>query len=192
MKKDLDRRGFLRIAGAFIGAAQAQDELFRNVVTPSVLPAAGPTPESIRSTVDRYRIALGPGESVNAAGSLGTGHREINWDGNGSTATETAPTHTLGHRLRGWANRPGVRIIAGDRAGRGRHRASGHRDDGRLPPRRAPSHRVAHPHEYHGHQRQQAGDVCLEPLADWRESQSVHRRSTVSPLTAHKAQRSRV
>jgi hypothetical protein len=90
MKKDLDRRGFLRIAGAS-----------------TVFQAAGPTPESIRSTVDQYRIALGRGDNVNAAGSLGTGHREINWDGNGSTATVTAPTHVPGHRLRRCANRPG-------------------------------------------------------------------------------------
>jgi hypothetical protein len=52
-----------------MGAAQAQDELFRNVVTPTVFQAAGPTPESIRFTVDQYRIAFGRGDNGNAAGS---------------------------------------------------------------------------------------------------------------------------
>jgi hypothetical protein len=82
----------LGTTAAVMGAAHAEDELFRNVVTPTVFQAAGPTPASIQSTVDQYRFALGQGDNGNAAGSLETGHREINWDGNGSTATVKAPT----------------------------------------------------------------------------------------------------
>jgi hypothetical protein len=71
-----------------VGAAQAQDEVFRNVVTPSGFPAAGPKPASIRSTVDPYRNALGRRVNVNAAGpplgsrdQLGRSRLDRNRDG---------------------------------------------------------------------------------------------------------------
>jgi hypothetical protein len=44
-------------------------------------------PSSIQATVDSFRAGLGNPNNGNAAGALGGGRREINWDGGGSTAT---------------------------------------------------------------------------------------------------------
>ena len=63
--------------------AQAQGKL----VPPIIFQAAGPTAESIQSTVDAYRAALGDPNNANNAGPLASGRREINWDGGGSTDT---------------------------------------------------------------------------------------------------------
>jgi hypothetical protein len=57
---------------------------------PSVFQAAGLTPESIQSTVDQYRAALGEPNNANNPGPLPAGRREINWDGGGNNDT-TAP-----------------------------------------------------------------------------------------------------
>lgn len=51
--------------------------------------AAGPTADSIRSSVAEYRIALGGQDNRNNPGSDG-GHREINWDGGSTTNLNTA------------------------------------------------------------------------------------------------------
>jgi hypothetical protein len=59
-------------------------------VQPSVFQAAGPTPESIQSTVDQYRAALGEPNNASNPGPLPAGRREINWDGGGNNDT-TAP-----------------------------------------------------------------------------------------------------
>lgn len=64
-------------------AAHAQAEIVR----PIVFQAAGPTVESIQSTVDAFRAALGEPNNGNNPGPLATGRREINWDGGGSDAT---------------------------------------------------------------------------------------------------------
>jgi hypothetical protein len=57
---------------------------------PVVFQAAGPTIATIQGTVDAFRAALGDNNG-NTPGPLGTGRREINWDGGGSTATSPAP-----------------------------------------------------------------------------------------------------
>jgi hypothetical protein len=63
---------------------------------PAVFQAAGPSIASIQSTVDAYRRELGDFNNGNAAGPLESGHREINWDGGGSTATSLAATPFMG------------------------------------------------------------------------------------------------
>ncbi len=55
-----------------------------------VFQAAGPTAESIQSTVEAYRTALGEPNGSNQ-GPLSEGRREINWDGGGANDTTTAP-----------------------------------------------------------------------------------------------------
>jgi hypothetical protein len=50
------------------------------------------TTASIQAKVDEFRTALGAPNNANAAGPLKFGHREINWDGGGSTATSPGPT----------------------------------------------------------------------------------------------------
>ena len=55
-----------------------------------VFQAAGPTAESIQSTVDAYRAALGA-PNGNNEGPLPGGRREINWDGGGASDVTTPP-----------------------------------------------------------------------------------------------------
>ena len=50
---------------------------------PIVFSVAGPNPAAIQATVDAFRGALGT-LNPNVAGSLGSGRREINWDGAGA------------------------------------------------------------------------------------------------------------
>jgi hypothetical protein len=54
---------------------------------PHVFQAAGPTVQSIQSTVDAFRAALGGNNNGNAPGPLAVGRREINWDGGGNNQT---------------------------------------------------------------------------------------------------------
>ena len=68
----------------------AQGNSGKDFVAPSVFQAAGPNAASIQGTVEAFRAELGNPNNGNAAGPLGTGHREINWDGLGSNVT-TAP-----------------------------------------------------------------------------------------------------
>ncbi len=71
--------------------AHAQGNTTRDFVPPTVFQAAGPNASSIQSSVDAFRAALGNPNNGNA-GSLATGHREINWDGVGGVdTTTTAP-----------------------------------------------------------------------------------------------------
>src|SRR6266496_5429835 len=67
-----------------------QDNTTPDFVAPTVFQAAGPNAASIQSSVDAFRDALGNPNNGNA-GSLGTGRREINWDGGGANDTTTAP-----------------------------------------------------------------------------------------------------
>lgn len=70
--------------------AYAQGNTPRDFLAPLVFQAAGPTPESIESTVDAFRDALGSNNASNA-GPLPGGRREINWDGGGGVDVTTAP-----------------------------------------------------------------------------------------------------
>ena len=67
--------------------AQAQGKL----VPPIIFQAAGPTADSIQSTVDAYRAALGDPNNANNPGPLPSGRREINWDGGGPPVDNTTP-----------------------------------------------------------------------------------------------------
>ena len=81
--------GFLSISIPIaVRSARAQDNTTRDFVPPAVFQAAGPNAASIQSVVDAYRAALGNPNNGNA-GSLMTGHREINWDGAGGVDTST-------------------------------------------------------------------------------------------------------
>ena len=50
------------------------------------------TTASIQPTVDAFRTAVGNPNNGNAAGPLGSGRREINWDGGGATTSSPGPT----------------------------------------------------------------------------------------------------
>jgi hypothetical protein len=69
---------------------QAQGKL----VAPIIFQAAGPTADSIQSTVDAYRAALGDPNNMNNPGPLADGRREINWDGGGPPVDATTPPVT--------------------------------------------------------------------------------------------------
>jgi hypothetical protein len=64
----------------------------------SIFQAAGPNPappdteQSIQSTVDAFRAALGEPNNGNAPGPLMMGRREINWDGGGNNDTTDVPS----------------------------------------------------------------------------------------------------
>jgi hypothetical protein len=68
--------------------AQAQGKL----VPPIIFQAAGPTADSIQSTVDAYRAALGDPNNGNNQPPLDrSGRREINWDGGNPPVDNTTP-----------------------------------------------------------------------------------------------------
>src|SRR5436190_4629031 len=71
-------------------AAPSQVDGPKNFVPPRVFQAAGPNAASIQSTVDAFRAALGTPNNGNAAGPLGGGRREINWDGGNVNNQTTA------------------------------------------------------------------------------------------------------
>src|SRR5216117_3697126 len=72
--------------------AQAQDIPSSNSATPVVFQAAGESTESIQSSVDAFRAALGIPNNGNNPGPLKNGRREINWDGgNPNVMDTTAP-----------------------------------------------------------------------------------------------------
>ncbi len=60
--------------------------------------AAGLDAAAIQAVVDAFRNAIGSPNNGNAPGPLGSGRREINWDGGGS-ATSPAPTPFTGFQL---------------------------------------------------------------------------------------------
>src|SRR5947199_5797043 len=72
--------------------SQAQDIPSSNSATPVVFQAAGASTESIQSSVDAFRAALGIPNNGNNPGPLKNGRREINWDGgNPNVMDTTAP-----------------------------------------------------------------------------------------------------
>ncbi len=72
--------------------AHAQGNTSTDVVPPIVFQAAGPTKESIQSTVDEYRAALGEPNNPNGPSpDPHIGRREINWDGGGANDTTDVP-----------------------------------------------------------------------------------------------------
>lgn len=85
------------------GTAHAQKSPSKYFVVPTVFQAAGPTPDSIQSTVDAFRAVKGF-ETVNGVnpGPLPDGRREINWDGgNPNVLDTTAPVTPFNNFLNG-------------------------------------------------------------------------------------------
>ena len=85
--------GLLSVA-TMLPLSQASDwrnKRSKDLDTPVVFQAAGPTVESIQSSVDEFRAALGDPNNGNNPGPLANGRREINWDGGGGVDITTAP-----------------------------------------------------------------------------------------------------
>ena len=85
------KRSFVHKLGPTEDTGTFQNSTTRDFVQPTVFQAAGPTVASIQSSVDAFRTALGNPNNGNATGPLGSGRREINWDGGGANDTTTAP-----------------------------------------------------------------------------------------------------
>jgi len=72
--------------------AHAQNIPSREFAAPVVIQSAGSTADSIQSSVDAFRAALGNPNNGNNPGPLQNGRREINWDGgNPNVLDTTAP-----------------------------------------------------------------------------------------------------
>ncbi len=76
--------------------AQAQGKKSKDLVAPIIFQAAGSTADSIQSTVDAFRDALGDPNNFNNPPPLDrSGRREINWDGlNPPNVLDTTPPVT--------------------------------------------------------------------------------------------------
>ena len=74
------------LAGVSLHAAHAEEA----TSIPIVFAAAGPNVDSIRGTVDAFRLALGEPNNGNGPAAE-VGRREINWDGGGANDTTSAP-----------------------------------------------------------------------------------------------------
>lgn len=91
------RTSFLPTALATLGLASAlvcvssRAAYAQSNTPPVVFAAAGPNVDSIQSTVDAFRTALGNPNNGNNPGVLGTGRREINWDGGGANDSTSPP-----------------------------------------------------------------------------------------------------
>ncbi len=83
----------LLCVSAPIQFAQAQNATSPDFVAPKVFQAAGPNADSIQSTVQKFRDALG-GQNNDNNGPATSGRREINWDGLNGAATATTPPVT--------------------------------------------------------------------------------------------------
>lgn len=67
--------------GDSIAPVSIQDNTTSDFVAPAVFQAAGPNLASIQGTITDFRAALGDPVNGNATQELGSGRREINWDG---------------------------------------------------------------------------------------------------------------
>jgi len=74
-------------------AVAAEDNTPIDFAPPQVFQAAGPNSASILGTVTAFRAALGDPVNGNATTELGSGRREINWDGATPTDVTTAPVN---------------------------------------------------------------------------------------------------
>ena len=75
--------------------AQAQSKSKEDLFPPTVFQAAGSTADSIQSTVDAFRAALGnPNNGNNPPPPDRSGRREINWDGGNPNIVTTTPPVT--------------------------------------------------------------------------------------------------
>ena len=87
--------GLLSVLLPVCQAAHAQGNTRTDFVPPLVFQAAGSTADSIRSTVDAFRDALGDPNGNNPPPLDRSGRREINWDGaNPPNVLDTTPPVT--------------------------------------------------------------------------------------------------
>ncbi len=106
--------------------AHAQGGRSMDFVAPLVFQAAGPTADSIQSTVDAYRAALGEPNNGIGPNNLDPsgepiGRREINWDGGGANVDDDSPGHAVQHlpeRARRPVHHTGDGPLAGSPIGR--------------------------------------------------------------------------
>ena len=103
-------------------AAQTQNKSKDDFLPPAVFQAAGSTADSIQSTVDAFRAALGnPNNGNNPPPLDRSGRREINWDGgNPPVDTTTAPVTPFNAFLNtrgGQFTTPGVGLSQGPASG---------------------------------------------------------------------------
>jgi MYXO-CTERM domain-containing protein len=67
---------------------------------------------SITPTIDSFRAAIGGPNNANAAGPLGAGRREINWDGGGAVSTLSAiPFNGFANNRGAILNTPGTNFL---------------------------------------------------------------------------------
>jgi hypothetical protein len=105
-----------------VGQAHAQNLPSKFFVAPTVFQAAGPTPDSIQSTVDAFRAVPGF-ETLNGTnpGPLRSGRREINWDGGSPTVLDTtAPVTPFNNFLNGRGSQfttPGIGLTQAPASG---------------------------------------------------------------------------
>src|SRR5258707_11197683 len=81
--------GLLSMLLSVSQTAQAQDIPPRDSATPVVFQAAGATTDSIQSSVDAFRAALGIPNNANNPRPLSHGLREINWHGGNPSIMHT-------------------------------------------------------------------------------------------------------
>jgi len=86
--------GVLSMMLAVMQTAHAQTVPPNDVVVPRVFQAAGTKADSIQSSVDAFRAALGNPNNLNNPGPLQSGRREINWDGGNPNVLDTTPPVT--------------------------------------------------------------------------------------------------
>jgi hypothetical protein len=103
-------------------AAQAQGKSKEDFLPPTVFQAAGSTADSIQSTVDAFRAALGnPNNGNNPPPLDRSGHREINWDGGNpnvlDTTTPVTPFNTFLNTRGAQFTTPGVGLSQGPASG---------------------------------------------------------------------------
>jgi hypothetical protein len=92
--------GGLALLSLMVSLPVRQAHAQNNFVPPVVFQAAGPTISSIEGLVDEFRAALGETNNASNPGPLGSGRREINWDGGGGVATTASvPTPFTGFQI---------------------------------------------------------------------------------------------
>jgi hypothetical protein len=100
--------------------AQASVQKSKELPSPIVFQAAGPTAQSITATVDAFRAALGDPNNANNPGPLASGRREINWDGGGgvdATTTPVTPFNVFLDNRGGQFTTPGIGLSQAPPAG---------------------------------------------------------------------------
>ena len=78
---------------SLIGGPRLMESVQAAAPPATVFQAAGPSVASIQSMVEAFRAALG-NPNLSAIGPLGSGRREINWDGGSTTNVTTSPAPT--------------------------------------------------------------------------------------------------